>query len=75
MFTGVNLGCMVEMEPTRANFKIWVQHRILELAGVNLGRGSNSGLNKTNFQVDFVQGAHETRTETGFYDVAKEILE
>ena len=39
------MGCMVEMEPTRAKFKIWGQHGIPELAGVNLGRGSNSGLN------------------------------
>ena len=45
MFTGVNSGCMVEMEPTPAKFKIWGQHEIPELAGVNLGRGSNSGLN------------------------------
>ena len=30
---------------------------------------------ETNFQLDFVQGAHETRIETGFYGVAKEILE
>ena len=29
---------------------------------------------ETNFQVDFVQGTHETLIETGFYDVAKEIL-
>ena len=46
MFTGVNLGCVVEMEPTRAKFKIWGEHVIPGLAGVNLGRGSNSGLNK-----------------------------
>ena len=38
-------GCMVEMEPTRAKFKIWGQRGIPELAGVNLGRESNSGLN------------------------------
>ena len=35
------------MEPTRAKFKIWSQHAIPELAGVNLGRGSNSGLNNS----------------------------
>ena len=39
MFTGVNLGCMVEMEPTRAKFKRWGQHGIPELARVTLGRG------------------------------------
>ena len=33
------------MEPTRAKFKMWGQHGIPELAGVNLGRESNSGLN------------------------------
>ena len=45
MFTGVNLGWVVEMELTRAKFKIWGQHRISKLNGVNLGRGSTSGLN------------------------------
>ena len=30
---------------------------------------------ETSFQSDFVQGAHETRIGTCFYDVAKEILE
>ena len=33
------------MEPTWAEFKIWGQHGISELAEVNLRRGSNSGLN------------------------------
>ena len=47
MFTGVNLGYVVEMEPTRVNFKIWGQHGIPELNGVNLGRGSNSVLNRS----------------------------
>ena len=46
MFTGVNLGYVVEMEATRVKFKIWGQHGIPELKVVNLGRGSNSGLNK-----------------------------
>ena len=45
MFKGVNFGYVVEMEPTRAKFKISGQHGISELAGVNLRRGSNSGLN------------------------------
>ena len=47
MFTRVNLGYVVEMEPTRVNFKIWGQHGIPELNGVNLGRGSNSVLNRS----------------------------
>ena len=45
MFMGVNFGCVVEMELTQAKIKIWGQHGIPELAGVNLGHGSNSGLN------------------------------
>ena len=32
---GVNLGYVVEMEPTRVKFKIWSQHGIPELNGVN----------------------------------------
>ena len=39
VFTGVSLGFMVEVEPTRVKFKIWGQHGIPELAGVNVGRG------------------------------------
>ena len=46
MFTGVNLGCMAEIGPTWGKFKIWRQHEISELVGVNLRRGSNLGLNK-----------------------------
>ena len=45
MLARVKLGCMVEIEPTRAKFKIWGQHEIRELTGVNLRRGSNLGLN------------------------------
>ena len=37
---------MAEIGPTRGKFKIWRQHGISELAGVNLGRESNLGLNK-----------------------------
>ena len=48
MFTGVNLGCFVEMEPTRAKFKIWDQQGIPELIVVNLGREPNLGLNINN---------------------------
>ena len=51
MFREVNLGCMVEMEPTRAKFKRWGQHRIPELARVTLGRGSNLDLNSNTAQL------------------------
>ena len=30
---------------------------------------------ETNFQLDFVQGVHETHIKTGFNGVAKEVLE
>ena len=48
------MGCMVEMETTRAKFQIWGQHGIPELAGVNLGRGSNLGLNIYKYCCDFI---------------------
>ena len=44
---------MVEIEPTRVKFKIWDQHVIAKLAGVTLGRGSNSGLYKIKFYIFF----------------------
>ena len=50
------------MEPTRAKFKTWGQQGIPELAGVNLGRGSNSGLNnniKNNYIIFLCTASYE----------------
>ena len=41
------------MKPARAKFKIWGQHGIPGLAGVNLGRRSNSGLKNVIKNLEF----------------------